>query len=149
MGLADLKKNVSSCNHNFQREMSVHEFIEAANLYAAGKATPISNNNDKITPIHAHPKHKACMSLVESKCENQQAISKLLNTHSSLTSQQIQKKPFRRATFTLSEMAISQLQTLSQSSKTAKSKLIRQLINQHFALTPSQRSNINAELDID
>ena len=59
------------------------------------------------------------------------------------------KKPFRRATFTLSEDIIAQLTALSNSSKTAKSKLIRQLVNQHFSLSPAQQRKIERLINID
>lgn len=167
MGLADLKKNASSCKTNNSVPLSVDDFIEAANLYANGVnlsragSQPYSHNIAKtdstnITPINAHPKHRKCLhqgnkhSVKADELTTQQGTTNLQAVSSPfITCKHPKKQPFRRATFTLSEMAITQLTTLSQSSNTAKSKLIRQLINRHFAKSPTQRSEIETSIDID
>ncbi|QBF81945.1 hypothetical protein EXU30_03955 [Shewanella maritima] len=180
MGLADLKKNASSCKPAFKKQMSVDEFIETANLYAAGKTVEFQANEQQgseltsnelieatnITSIDSHPKRieKRLMATVHpSKVApknqlNKQTLALLSQLEISRMVEQptqtvkaskVNKKPFKRATFTLSELAITQLTTLSQSSKTAKSKLIRQLVDHHFSLTPAQRAEIEASLNID
>ena len=56
--------------------------------------------------------------------EHQQAVEVKAGVRSRVT------KPFRRATFTLSEEAIEQLQGLSQGSDLAKSHILRILIDE-------------------
>ena len=132
MGLADLKKNVTPCKSQFSPQMSVDDFIEAANLYAMGKQPSNKTQDDS----------------------NKKAMEQLLaltqaNEPLNETSQSTAKpQPFRRATFTLSEVAIEQLTALSLSSHTAKSKLIRQLIQQHFLLSEQEQRAIENEIKI-
>ena len=57
------------------------------------------------------------------------------------------EKPFRRATFTLSEQAISDLTALSQASKMAKSKLIRHLITEHTSLSEDEKQALYAKFE--
>ncbi|GIU50681.1 MULTISPECIES: CopG family transcriptional regulator [Shewanella] len=132
MGLADLKKNVTPCKSQFSPQMSVDDFIEAANLYAMGKQPNNRTQDDS----------------------NKKAMEQLLaltqaNEPLNETSQSTGKsQPFRRATFTLSEAAIEQLTALSLSSHSAKSKLIRQLIQQHFLLSEPEQRAIENEINI-
>ncbi|WP_076542671.1 hypothetical protein [Shewanella sp. UCD-KL21] len=131
MGLADLKKTVTPCSTPFLPQMSVDDFIEAANLYAMGKPQQSS----------------AC----KNADTNQKAMQQLweLTTQAEANEPINEKpKPFRRATFTLSEAAIEQLTSLSQSSQTAKSKLIRLLIKKHFSLSLEEQQQIEQRLQI-
>ena len=127
MGLADLKKNVTPCKSQFSPQMSVDDFIEAANLYAMGK--PNANERTQLD-------------------SNKQAMEQLFALTEANEPLNVKTKPFRRATFTLSENAIEQLSELSQSSHTAKSKLIRQLIQQHFSLPEQEQRAIESEINI-
>ncbi|ARD23319.1 MULTISPECIES: hypothetical protein [Shewanella] len=127
MGLADLKKNVTPCNTMFEPQMSVDDFIEAANLYAMGKQHSSSNSIENA---------------------NKQAMEKLLALTEANEPLAKKPAPFKRATFTLSEDAINQLTLLSQSSHTAKSKLIRQLIQQHFSLPVAEQREIEQQIQI-
>ncbi|MBR9728261.1 CopG family transcriptional regulator [Shewanella intestini] len=171
MGLADLKKNASSCNRHFKQQMTIDEFIETANLYAAGKTHRVKQPTqvDNVTSIARHPskqqrpqyqcQSKAVVSVADmtaltgvkpkNVADNAQTTAKTTRLKAPFSPSATTRKPFRRSTFTLSEMAISQLKALSQSSNVSKSKLIRQLVDQHFSLSPSQREAIEASFEID
>ncbi|MCL1068533.1 CopG family transcriptional regulator [Shewanella olleyana] len=133
MGLADLKKNVTPCNAQFSPQMSVDDFIEAANSYAMGKP----HTNDR----SLHDSNKQAMEQLFALTQ----ANEPLNETQHVTSK---PQPFRRSTFTLSEAAIEQLTLLSQSSHTAKSRLIRQLIQQHFSLSEQEQRAIESEINI-
>lgn len=104
MSLIDLKK--SNKTKDKKKALTVDEFIADAENYATGK------------PEFAHNELAQSHNLAP-------IISKGL-----VTEQTSHDKPFRHATFTLSEEAIAQLQSLSNESKLAKSHIIRILINQ-------------------
>ncbi|GGQ13784.1 hypothetical protein [Shewanella litoralis] len=136
MGLADLKKNASLCKAERPIAVSIDDFIAAADLYAAGKSTPsISSakgqtHNEVLEPTNV-------VDFLQRKYPNQP--QPLVKASSG-------SKPFKRCTYTLSESAIDQLTQLSQQGNIAKSKLIRQLINHYFSLTPEQQKRIDANL---
>ncbi|MCC4834747.1 CopG family transcriptional regulator [Shewanella sp. 10N.7] len=132
MGLADLKKNVTPCKAQFSPQMSVDDFIEAANLYAMGKPQRHTLSHDD--------SNKHAMEQLFALTE----ANEPLNADSSKG----KPKPFRRATFTLSEAAIEQLTAMSLSSHSAKSKLIRQLIQQHFLLSEQEQRAIETDINI-
>lgn len=109
MSLTDLKK--SKKQPGKKKTFTVDEFISDAENYAKGQPELVSSD--------AGTGQKEPLSL-------SQAIS-VAKEH---LVQQEQKpaKPFRHATFTLSEEAIEQLQLLANESKLAKSHIIRILI---------------------
>ncbi|MCG9755868.1 CopG family transcriptional regulator [Shewanella insulae] len=57
--------------------------------------------------------------------------------------------PYRKATFTLSESAISHLAELASGCDVAKSKLIRFLIEHHYSLTESERQQKEQSIIVD
>ncbi|WP_144213482.1 CopG family transcriptional regulator [Shewanella donghaensis] len=131
MGLADLKKNVTPCSANFSPQMTVDDFIEAANHYAMGKPQRLSD--------------------CEHLGSNQQAMQQLFELQKPAEANEPlneKPKPFRRSTFTLSEAAIEQLTQLSESSEIAKSKLIRILIKQHFSLSQQEQQYIEQRIKV-
>jgi len=106
MSLSDLKK--SKDGDNKKRKFTVDEFISDAENYAKGAPEIVSSEiNSKLNLTEAVI---AAQQYVEAK----KAI----------------KKPFRHATFTLSEDAIAQLQELSIDTKLAKSHILRILIDE-------------------
>ena len=104
MSLIDLKK--SNKTRGNKKPLTVDEFIADAENYAAGK------------PELAHSDMEHPLSQESMVSQNR------------VTEQTSRGKPFRHATFTLSEQAIEQLQLLASESKLAKSHIIRILINQ-------------------
>ncbi|MCL1141766.1 CopG family transcriptional regulator [Shewanella gaetbuli] len=129
MGLADLKKNATSCDNQFSKQMSVDEFIETASLYALGKTHEFDNANNGTNVVDFINR------LSKQKAEANIAVEQ-------------SNAPFRRATFTLSEQAISQLGQFSQQSKLAKSKLIRHLINEHHQLTEQEKQTLYQKFEL-
>lgn len=133
MGLSDLKKNAMSSS-SLQHSLSLDEFIEAANLYAMGQS---------LNKIKSNLDHKADATVTKTT-----DITDMARSHSnvlSLHKQSIEtnvlfpakvetKTHYRKATFSLSEAAITHLATLAEESTISKSKLLRLLIEQHFDL---------------
>lgn len=113
MSLTDLKKSKDRPNskENVKEQFTIDEFIADADNYAKGSPQIVSNEN-------------------HGKMNLKQAIhdAKLLIERKK--SAQMQGKPFRRATFTLSENTIEQLQQLSEGADLAKSHIIRILIDE-------------------
>lgn len=113
MSLTDLKKNKDRANskENVKEQFTIDEFIADADNYAKGSPQIVSNEN--------HGK----MNLKQAIHDAKQLIErkKVVN---------MQGKPFRRATFTLSENTIEQLQKLSEGADLAKSHIIRILIDE-------------------
>ncbi|MFQ3194956.1 MAG: hypothetical protein ACI9N3_001790 [Colwellia sp.] len=107
MSLTDLKKTTKAKEK--KREFTVDEFIADAENYALGHPEIMNSDNTQNVSIE--------QAIIAAK---QQLASK--NTKS--------EKPFRHATFTLSEQAIHQLQNLAKETKLAKSHIIRILINE-------------------
>ncbi|MBA6231174.1 MULTISPECIES: hypothetical protein [unclassified Colwellia] len=126
MSLTDLKKTTKAKEK--KREFTVDEFIADAENYALGHPEILNNDNTQNVSIE--------QAIIAAK---QQLASK--NTK--------REKPFRHATFTLSEQAIHQLQNLAKETKLAKSHIIRILINelcneeQHNKLKKLLDSGIN------
>ena len=126
MSLTDLKK---SNDHKVKkRKFTVDEFISDAENYAKGTpkiVSEISNSEQvshKISLKRAIIEAKRYVEMTE--IEHQQAEEVKAGDSARVT------KPFRRATFTLSEEAIEQLQGLSQDSDLAKSHILRILIDE-------------------
>ncbi|QIR13888.1 hypothetical protein [Shewanella aestuarii] len=124
MGLADLKKNASSCKASFSGQMSVEDFIDAASLYALGQTHEFANSTNVVD-------------FLSRRDEQQTRTSKPTKGK-----KDVNTKPFKRATFTLSEQAINQLAENSQASQLAKSKLIRHLIAEHNLLSIEQKQQL-------
>ncbi|HCD13770.1 CopG family transcriptional regulator [Shewanella sp.] len=127
MGLADLKKNVTPSEVNTRRHMmamqSLDEFIDGAIYYAMGQT-----------------QQAAVTMPVEQLCSN------AASTNQEATQQKLIPKrrhePFRKATFTLSEAAISHLAEMASDCDIAKSRLIRLLIKHHHSLAPQERREL-------
>lgn len=133
MGLSDLKKNAMSSS-SLQHSLSLDEFIEAANLYAMGQS---------LNKIKSNLDHKADATVTKTT-----DITDMARSHSNVLSLHKQsletdvlfpakvetKTHYRKATFSLSEAAITHLATLAEESSIPKSKLLRLLIEQHFDL---------------
>ncbi len=111
MSLSDLKK--SKDGNNRKRKFTVDEFISDAENYAKGAPEIVSSevNNQ--------------LNLTEAVVAAQQYVAKKKAEKAKKAS-----KPFRHATFTLSEDAIKQLQELSIDTKLAKSHILRILIDE-------------------
>ncbi|GGB50696.1 ribbon-helix-helix domain-containing protein [Shewanella inventionis] len=132
MGLADLKKNASLCKSDRPIAITVDDFIAAADLYAAGLNTRSSD----------------CINAIAKPTNVVDFLQRKYQQHNTMTqTSPVPKKPYKRCTFTLSETAIEQLTTLSQTGQVAKSKLIRQLIAHYFSLTPEQQKRIDANFN--
>jgi len=113
MSLTDLKKNKDSSNskENVKEQFTIDEFIADADNYAKGSPQIVSNEN--------HGKMNLKQAIHDAKLLIER--KKAANT---------QEKPFRRATFTLSENTIEQLQKISDGADLAKSHIIRILIDE-------------------
>lgn len=105
MALTDLKKKYTQSDRVILSDVSVDDFIDDALNYAVGdpKVVSINRGVEKAT--------KALDNSVFSGLES---------------------KPFRRSTFTLSEPVITKLAQLANHEQIAKSKLVRELINEHY-----------------
>ena len=113
MSLTDLKKSKdrSHSKENVKEQFTIDEFIADADNYAKGSPQIVSHeNHGKMNLKQAI--HDAKLLIERKKTEKPQG------------------EPFRRATFTLSENAIAQLQKLSEGSDLAKSHIIRILIDE-------------------
>jgi hypothetical protein len=126
MSLTDLKKTTHGKQK--KRSFTVDEFIADAENYALGHPEIVNSNETK------------------NVCIEQAIIAAKQHLKNKNTPQ---NKPFRHATFTLSEQAIGQLQNLAKDTKLAKSHIIRILINelcdqeQHKKLKKLLDSGIN------
>jgi hypothetical protein len=109
MSLRDLKK--SKDDPKKKKEFTVDEFIADAENYAQGQPKIVSREHDQLSlqqAVLAAKEHLA------------------LKAKSSIAG----GRRFRPATFTLSEVAIEQLQELALDTKLAKSHIIRILIDE-------------------
>ncbi len=126
MSLTDLKK---SKNHKAKKKkFTIDEFISDAENYAKGAPEIVSELTDNGNASH---KLNLKQAISEAKryvemtaIEHQQAVEVKAGVSVKVV------KPFRRATFTLSEEAIEQLQSLSEGSDLAKSHILRILIDE-------------------
>ncbi|WP_076417460.1 hypothetical protein [Colwellia sp. UCD-KL20] len=113
MSLSDLKK--SKDGNTKKRQFTVDEFISDAENYAKGAPEIVSSDiNNQLNLTQAVI---AAKKYVADKKAEQEAANKT-------------KKPFRHATFTLSEEAITQLSELAIETKLAKSHILRILIDE-------------------
>jgi hypothetical protein len=127
MSLSDLKK--SKDDKPKKRVFTVDEFIGDAENYAKGSPEIVSG--DRSEPL----------SLKEALI----AAKQFDVTKRSERRKQKEAKPFRHATFTLSEEAIAQLQELAVDSNLAKSHIIRILIDE--LCNKEQKDKLNKLLD--
>ena len=112
MSLTDLKKTKDS--NVKKKKFTIDEFIADAENYAKGMPEIVSSDADSILNLK--------QAILETK--------RFIEGEESAEEKHDDKKPFRRATFTLSEDAISQLQDLSLNTDLAKSHIIRILIDE-------------------
>jgi len=113
MSLTDLKKSKDGphSKENVKEQFTIDEFIADADNYAKGAPQIVSNEN------HGKMNLKQAIHDAKRLIEQKKAVD-------------TQSKPFRRATFTLSENTIAQLQYLSEGTDLAKSHIIRILIDE-------------------
>ena len=113
MSLTDLKKTKDRANskENVKEQFTIDEFIADADNYAKGSPQIVSNEN------HGKMNLKQAIHDAKQLIERKKAAN-------------VEGKPFRRATFTLSENTIEQLQELSEGADLAKSHIIRILIDE-------------------
>ncbi|GLX78638.1 replication protein RepA [Thalassotalea insulae] len=112
MSLTDLKK--SKDDKHKKKAFTVDEFIADAENYAKGAPELVSKGKKQPVDL-AQALAAAKQFEVKRQAERRKSKS---------------DKPFRHATFTLSEEAIAQLQELAKDSQLAKSHIIRILINE-------------------
>ncbi|PCI52515.1 MAG: hypothetical protein COB45_12640 [Gammaproteobacteria bacterium] len=113
MSLTDLKKSKDRphSKENVKEHFTIDEFIADADNYAKGAPQIVSNEN-------------------HGKMNLKQAIHDAKRLIERKKSSGVKSKPFRRATFTLSENTIAQLKQLSEGTDLAKSHIIRILIDE-------------------
>lgn len=135
MGLSDLKKNAMPSRGGVQ-PLSLDEFIDAATLYAMGESHIPSTGNS----VAAMDRVKESPLEVTLDTSNVVTLHRPQTASRSLDTTIDDERPhYRKATFSLSEAAIAHLATLSEESDISKSKLIRFLIEQHYALPTALR----------
>lgn len=135
MGLSDLKKNAMPSRGGVQ-PLSLDEFIDAATLYAMGESHIPSTGNS----VAAMERVKESPLEVTLETSNVVTLHRPQTASRSLDTTIDDERPhYRKATFSLSEAAIAHLATLSEESDISKSKLIRFLIEQHYALPTALR----------
>ena len=126
MSLTDLKKGQDSKAK--KKNFTIDEFISDAENYAKGAPKIVSeltggeHASHKLNLKQAISEAKRYVEMTE--LEHKQAVEVKADVRARVA------KPFRRATFTLSEEAIEQLQDLSEGSDLAKSHILRILIDQ-------------------
>lgn len=135
MGLSDLKKNAMPSRGGVQ-PLSLDEFIDAATLYAMGESHIPSTGNS----VAAMERVKESPVEVTLETSNVVTLHRPQTASRPLDATIDDERPhYRKATFSLSEAAIAHLATLSKESDISKSKLIRFLIEQHYALPTALR----------
>jgi len=112
MSLTDLKKSKDSKPK--KKAFTVDEFISDAENYAKGAPEIVSEGKNPTLDL------KQALAAAKQFEVKKQAERRKSNDN----------KPFRHATFTLSEEAIAQLQELAKDSNLAKSHIIRILIDE-------------------
>ncbi|MFD2167368.1 hypothetical protein ACFSJY_14030 [Thalassotalea euphylliae] len=112
MSLTDLKKGKGKAVK--KKRFTVDEFISDAENYAKGVPEIVKRGGQETTG---------------SKLDLDQAIAFAEKKVAEKELQKESNRPFRHATFTLSEDAIEQLNALAKDSKLAKSHIIRILID--------------------
>lgn len=117
MSLSDLKKSTEGSKK--KKKFTIDEFISDAENYAKGAPLIVSNET------------KSNMNLTQAVLAAQQyVVDKKKAQIERAKNKEKDNKPFRHATFTLSEDAINQLQDLAIDTKLAKSHILRILIDE-------------------
>ena len=119
MSFPDLKKNTDGKKD--KKAFTIDEFIADAENYAEGRPEIVSESS------HEDSAHK--LNLQQAINEARRYVEMTEIEHKEADTRK-NDKPFRRATFTLSEDAIDQLQHLSQGTDLAKSHILRILIDE-------------------
>ncbi len=134
MGLADLKKNSTqsrALSDSEQRSVSlsdlIEDFIDDAIHYAAGQPQQSKQFAQVITL------ETGFNGMLSAQIPSQKELPK-------------SDKPYRKATFTLSESAIAHLAELASGCDLAKSKLIRLLIEHYYSLDKSEQMKIQRRI---
>ncbi|MGI2209326.1 CopG family transcriptional regulator [Shewanella baltica] len=136
MGLSDLKKNAMPSS-SIQPSLSLDEFIEAANLYAMGQSLNKTKSSHFAFEADATNANTADLKVADIGLSHSNVLllhKQSLGTEVLSPAKVEATAHYRKATFSLSEAAISQLATLSEESTLSKSKLLRFLIEQHYEL---------------
>ncbi|MGL5358791.1 MAG: ribbon-helix-helix protein, CopG family [Shewanella sp.] len=115
MGLSDLKKNTTQ-SKAVARAISLEEFMDAATRYAMGETAELESAALKGDVSNVIPLYGQAQVFIAPKLAPEQ-----------------ERPHYRRATFYLSETAITHLTQLAADTDRSKSKLIRALIEQHYA----------------
>jgi len=126
MSLTDLKKGKNSKAK--KKIFTIDEFISDAEDYAKGAPKIVSEltNDEKSS-------HKLSLKQAISEAKRYVQMTEIEHQEKAQVRAGVTarvEKPFRRATFTLSEEAIDQLQDLSEGSDLAKSHILRILIDE-------------------
>lgn len=119
MSLSDLKKSTEGSKK--KKKFTIDEFISDAENYAKGAPLIVSNET------------KSNLNLTQAVLAAQQYVVEKKKAQTERTKNKDKdkdNKPFRHATFTLSEDAINQLQDLAIDTKLAKSHILRILIDE-------------------
>lgn len=138
MSLSDLKK--SKDGKKDKKAFTIDDFIADAENYAKGTPEIVSESS------HKQSAHKLNLQQAINEAKRYVEMTEIEHKEANKSKPE---KPFRRATFTLSEDAINQLQHLSQGTDLAKSHILRILIDelcskeQHERLTNLLRSKID------
>ncbi len=119
MSLTDLKKNTDGKKD--KKVFTIDEFIADAENYAKGKPKIVSESS------HEESAHKLNLQQAINEAKRYVEMTEIEHKEANKSKND---KPFRRATFTLSEDAIDQLQHLSQGTDLAKSHILRILIDE-------------------
>lgn len=122
MSFRDLKQK--NKNTSLQKTLTADEFIADAEKYAQGEEALVGHKVNNLSLQDAIDSAKAQIK------EDSRQASKEKGEAS---------KPFRHATFTLSEEAIAQLNHLAKESKLAKSHILRILIDELCHVEPSEK----------
>jgi len=125
MSLTDLKKGKDSKTK--KKHFTIDEFISDAEDYAKGAPKIVS----ELTPEGEH--HKLSLKQAISEAKRYVELTEIEHQQAQVVKAGVKHKadkPFRRATFTLSEDAIEQLHDLSEGTDLAKSHILRILIDE-------------------
>jgi len=121
MSLSDLKKSQSAKTK--KKSFTVDEFISDAENYAKGTPEIVSEG-------------KSSRHALEQAIHGPKKFDTRIKTKTSVNKS---NKPYKHATFTLSEEAIDQLQQLASESRLAKSHIIRILIDELCCLEQNEK----------
>lgn len=125
MSLTDLKKSKDSKIK--KKNFTIDEFISDAEDYAKGAPKIVSEATMDVST------HKLNLKQAINEAKRYVEMTEIEHQQNKLVKAGVKNKtdrPFRRATFTLSEEAIGQLHDLSEDSDLAKSHILRILIDE-------------------